>query len=203
MTLDHAVVGSAVPPDTGGTTGSDYKLAVHLRSPGEPRLEKFRVSNSSLRLLCWQLSWGGRRSLERGRVCSAVRWRSARGGTCSPSCYVSVLQMGLKTVMPPKTRAKSGGIEPNVLFPSAPKFVSSSQLPTVKSVIGVMRHLTAAKVAHDEAVSTGRSSRRFFFLGGGATWGRVPTSGTSRTENSTDLTHYFLEWTQIYFRKKK
>ena len=63
--------------------------------------------------------------------------------------------------MPPKTRVKSGGIEPDVLFPSMPKFVSSSQLPTVKSVIGVMRHLTAAKVAHDEAVSTGGSSRRF------------------------------------------
>ena len=70
-------------------------------------------------------------------------------------------QTGLKTVMPPKTRIKSGGIEPDVLFPSMPKFVSSSQLPTVKSVIGVMRHLTAAKVAHDEAVSTGGSSRRF------------------------------------------
>ena len=60
MTLDHAVVGSVVPPDTGDTTGSDCKLAAHPRSPGEPRLEKFRVSNSSLRLLCWQLSLGGR-----------------------------------------------------------------------------------------------------------------------------------------------
>ena len=80
-------------------------------------------------------------------------------------------QRGLKTVMPPKTRAKSGGIEPDVLFPSMPKFVSSSQLPTVKNVIGVMRHLTAAKVAHDEVVSTGGSSLWFR----GATWGGVPT----------------------------
>ena len=71
--------------------------------------------------------------------------------------------------MPPKTRAKSGGIEPDVLFLSVPEFISSSQLPTVKSVIGVMRHLTAAKVAHDEAVSTGGSSRRFWGAGGG-TW---------------------------------
>ena len=71
------------------------------------------------------------------------------------------LQTGLKTVLAPKTRAKSGGIEPDVLFLSVPEFVSSSQLPTVKSVIGVMRHLTAAKVAHDGAVSTGGSSRRF------------------------------------------
>ena len=70
-------------------------------------------------------------------------------------------QTGLKTVMPPKTGVKAGGIEPDVLFPSLPKFVSSSQLPTVKSVIGVMRHLTAAKVVHDEGVSTGGSSRRF------------------------------------------
>ena len=70
-------------------------------------------------------------------------------------------QTGLKTVMPLKTRAKSGGIEPDVLFLSVPEFISSSQLPTVESVIGVMRHLIAAKVAHDEAVSTGGSSRRF------------------------------------------
>ena len=83
-------------------------------------------------------------------------------------------QTGLKTVMPPKTRVKSGGIEPDVLFPSMPKFVSSSQFPTVKSVIGVMRHLTAAKVAHDEAVSTGGSSRRFFFFGGGNFGGSQP-----------------------------
>ena len=54
--------------------------------------------------------------------------------------------------MPPKTRANSGSIEPEVLFPSVPKFVPSLQLPTVRSVIGVMRHLTAAKVAHDKAV---------------------------------------------------
>ena len=72
-----------------------------------------------------------------------------------------VPQTGLKTVMPLKTRAKYGGIEPDNLFLSVPKFVSSSQLPTVKSVIGVMRHLTAAKVTRDEAVSNGGSSRRF------------------------------------------
>ena len=54
--------------------------------------------------------------------------------------------------MPPKTRANSGSIEPEVLFPSVPNFVPSSQLLTVRSVIGVMRHLTAAKVAHDKAV---------------------------------------------------
>ena len=54
--------------------------------------------------------------------------------------------------MPPKTRANSGSIEPEVLFPSVPNFVPSLQLPTVRSVIGVMRHLTAAKVAHDKAV---------------------------------------------------
>ena len=70
-------------------------------------------------------------------------------------------QTGLKTVMQPKTRPKSGGNEPDVLFPSVPKFVSSSLLSTVKSVIGVMRHLTTAKVAYDEAVSTGGFSRRF------------------------------------------
>ena len=157
MTLNHAIVGSVLPPDTGTTTGSDCKLAAHLRSPGEPRLEKFRVSNSSLRLLCWQLSLGGRwnvvvRAVPCGDVLREEERVLHRAGRP---------QTGLKTVMPPKTRVKSGGIEPDVLFPSMPKFVSSSQFPTVKSVIGVMRHLTAAKVAHDEAVSTGGSSRRF------------------------------------------
>ena len=38
--------------------------------------------------------------------------------------------------------------------------------------------------------------------GGGATWSGVPPYGTPKTENSTDLTHYFLGWTQIHFRKK-
>ena len=39
-------------------------------------------------------------------------------------------------------------------------------------------------------------------LGEGATWRGVPTQGTTKTENSTDSTHYFFEWTQIHFRKK-
>ena len=40
-------------------------------------------------------------------------------------------------------------------------------------------------------------------LGEGATWRGVPTQGTTKTENSTDSTHYFLGWTQIHFRKNK
>ena len=160
MKLNHAVVGSVLPPDTGTTTGSDCKLAAHLRSPGKPRLEKYRVSNSSLRLLCWQLSLSGRwnvvmRAVPCGDVLREGERVLHRAGRP---------QTGLKTVMPPKTRVKWGGIEPDVLFPSMPKFVSSSQFPTVKSVTGVMRHLTAAKVAHDEAVSTGGSSRPFFYF---------------------------------------
>ena len=57
--------------------------------------------------------------------------------------------------MPPKTRTKSGGIEPDVVFPAIPKFLPSSQLPTLKSVIGVLRHLTSggkSNVKHDDAV---------------------------------------------------
>ena len=42
----------------------------------------------------------------------------------------------------------------------------------------------------------------FFFGGGGANSGEVPTQGTPKTENSTDLIHYFLGWTQIHFRKQ-
>lgn len=52
----------------------------------------------------------------------------------------------------PKTRANSGGIDPDVLFPPVPIFVPRSQLPTLKSVIGVLRHTTAAKIPHDKAV---------------------------------------------------
>ena len=35
------VVGSVVPPDTGGSTGSDCKLAAHFRSPGSPGWKNF------------------------------------------------------------------------------------------------------------------------------------------------------------------
>ena len=70
MTLDHAVVGSVVP-DTGGTTGSDCKLAAHLRSPREPRLEKnSRVEfMAAAAVLAVEFRW----SLEPVRACSAVR----------------------------------------------------------------------------------------------------------------------------------
>ena len=57
--------------------------------------------------------------------------------------------------MPPKTRAKSGGFEPDVIFPPIPKFVPSSQLPTLKSVVGVLRYLTSggkSNVKHDDAL---------------------------------------------------
>ena len=40
-------------------------------------------------------------------------------------------------------------------------------------------------------------------LGGGQLGaGSQPRVGTPKTENSTELTHYFLGWTQIHFRKK-
>ena len=50
-------------------------------------------------------------------------------------------------------------------------------------------------------VYTSGSSRRPVLEGGGGTWGGFPTKGTPKTRNSTDLTHYFLGWTQIDFRK--
>ena len=49
--------------------------------------------------------------------------------------------------MPPKTRNQSGGIDPSVVFPSMPKFLPSSQLPTIKSVIGVLQHLVLQNLA--------------------------------------------------------
>ena len=37
---------------------------------------------------------------------------------------------------------------------------------------------------------------------GGGNLGQGPNLGYPKTENSTDLTHYFLGWTQSHFRKK-
>ena len=46
--------------------------------------------------------------------------------------------------MPGKnTRASTGGIDPYVMFPVMEAFLPSNQLPTHKSVIGVLRHLTS------------------------------------------------------------
>ena len=56
--------------------------------------------------------------------------------------------------MPPKTRNQSGGIDPAVVFPIMPSFIPMSQLPTIKSVIGVLQSLTAggsAKTSHKDA----------------------------------------------------
>ena len=57
--------------------------------------------------------------------------------------------------MPPKTRHQSGDINPDVEFPVLDQFQRPTQLPTYKSVIGVLQSLTAGgKVnrSHDEAV---------------------------------------------------
>ena len=57
--------------------------------------------------------------------------------------------------MPPKTRHKSGGIDPALVFPSLPRFSPPSQLPTLKSVLGVLQSLTSggsAQTTHAKAV---------------------------------------------------
>ena len=57
--------------------------------------------------------------------------------------------------MPPKTRKQSGGIDPGVVFPTMEKFTPLSQLPTIKSVIGVLQSLTAGggiQTSHKVAV---------------------------------------------------
>ena len=59
-----------------------------------------------------------------------------------------------KSIMPPKTRKSSGGMDPNVLFPAMTNFLHPTKLPAIKSVIGVMRHLMAggkARMAVKEA----------------------------------------------------
>ena len=59
--------------------------------------------------------------------------------------------------MPPgtKTRSKSGGIDPAIVFPSMSQFMHQTQLPTIKSVLGVLQSLTGggvAQVQHDVAI---------------------------------------------------
>ena len=57
--------------------------------------------------------------------------------------------------MPPKTRHQSGDINPDVEFPVLDQFQRPTQLPTYKSVIGVLQSLTAGgkvNCSHDEAV---------------------------------------------------
>ena len=43
--------------------------------------------------------------------------------------------------MSSKTRSKTSSIDPNWLFPDREEFLRPIKLPTLKSVIGVMRHL--------------------------------------------------------------
>ena len=67
----------------------------------------------------------------------------------------SVLDLPKFQIMPPKTRNQSGDINPDVLFPLFDKFQQPSKLPTYKSVIGVLKSLTAggkANHSHEEAV---------------------------------------------------
>ena len=57
--------------------------------------------------------------------------------------------------MPPKTRHQSGGIDPGVVFPIMPGFLPSTQLPTNKSVVGVLQYLTSGGIAntsHNDAI---------------------------------------------------
>ena len=58
--------------------------------------------------------------------------------------------------MPPKaigTRSSGDvGVHPDVLFPAIPDLQPTTQLPTVKTVIGILRHLTIKRVSHNDAV---------------------------------------------------
>ena len=73
MTLDHAVVGSVVPPDTGDRR--HYRVGLQIGSSsslarGAPAGKISRVEFiAAAAVLAVELRW----SLERGRACSAVR----------------------------------------------------------------------------------------------------------------------------------
>ena len=55
--------------------------------------------------------------------------------------------------MAAKTRHSSGPVlDADVVFPSMEKFLHKAKLPSIKSVIGVLRYLTNKKVKHDAAV---------------------------------------------------
>ena len=58
--------------------------------------------------------------------------------------------------MPPKTRHKSGEIDPEFVFPALSTFSPPTQLPTLKSVLGVLQSLTSggsAQTSHTMAVN--------------------------------------------------
>ena len=54
----------------------------------------------------------------------------------------------------PKTRKSSGKVlDPDIVFPSMESFSHKGKLPTIKSVIGVLRYMTMKKVEHRQAVT--------------------------------------------------
>ena len=63
--------------------------------------------------------------------------------------------MQIKFDMPSRTRAQSGDINPDVVFPLLDKFQHPTKLPTNKSVIGVLKSKTAGgkvQTRHEDAV---------------------------------------------------
>ena len=54
----------------------------------------------------------------------------------------------------PKTRNLSGPVlDPVIVFPMMETFSHKGKLPTIKSVIGVLRNMTMKKVEHKQAVT--------------------------------------------------
>ena len=71
------------------------------------------------------------------------------------SSHFSSLAYHINMAPGKRTRSKSGGFDPDIVFPTMPQFMPPSQLPTIKSVIGVLKHMTcggAAKTKHSDAV---------------------------------------------------
>ena len=57
--------------------------------------------------------------------------------------------------MPPKTRKQSADINPDIIFPHLDQFLHPKKLPVYKSIIGVLRSLTAGgkvQTKHKDAV---------------------------------------------------
>ena len=50
-----------------------------------------------------------------------------------------------------KRRSSGPILDPDIVFPPLEIFMHPTMLPTTKSVIGVLRHLTQNKLSHDEA----------------------------------------------------
>ena len=97
-----------------------------------------------------------------------------------------------------RMRSKADGLPPPLVEPFRRQWLPvGCPVPSLSWPVQVLFRPAPSQPLADTAAG---------FRGGG-NLGRGPNPnlgrGTPKTENSTDLTHYFLGWAQIHFRKKR